>query len=97
MRILLLTFMCILSTSVNAHDWYPKECCSNKDCAPVLGQPKWLSNSRVEATTKFGTAVFTKNKWRISKDCQYHACMNKSPFLDMYGQNGICLFIPTCS
>ena len=87
----------ILATTIpaKAHDWYPQECCSNKDCAPAYSI-KHIDHRNIQATTKFGTAIFGKHQIRPSKDCQYHACMRQH-WTDKTTRYGVCLFVPTCS
>ena len=90
-----------------AHDWYPMECCSGMDCAPVekveiLQGPAIASflptpgqSSLVGGmlvTTKHGSVVVPANfPRRESKDSRMHACMRPGP-------NGtmrlICVFLP---
>lgn len=82
-----------------AHDWYPIECCSGMDCAPVDGvqymQPIDASSKlpRLVVTTKIGTTIVPADaKWRESKDGKMHACIkphDKNPTT-----NFICIFAP---
>jgi hypothetical protein len=95
------------TTSAAAHDWYPMECCSGMDCAPVekveilqspaiasfLPSPSQASPvGGMLVTTKHGSVVVPVNfPRRESKDGRMHACMRPSP-------NGtmrlICVFLP---
>ena len=76
-------FLCVLSAS--AHDWYPIECCSDKDCAPMAeaDTPKPLDGGDWLLTT--GELVpRAKVKW--SPDGLFHLCRSPSVIY--------CLFIP---
>ena len=85
-------------TPAQAHDWYPKECCHDNDCAPVesLARTSTLALSSelpsTVVTTKHGSAVVPPNlPRRESKDHRMHACMNPGPMGKM---QLICIFTP---
>ena len=83
------------ATPAAAHDWYPMECCSGMDCAPVekveilpgpaftgmLGTPAHASvPGAMLVTTKHGSVVVPANfQRRESKDSRMHACMRPTP------------------
>ena len=93
----------LAATTAAAHDWYPVECCSGMDCAPVekveiislqsagiMGSAPLPGSMLI--TTKHGTVIVPANfPRRESKDNQMHACIRPStggtPRL-------ICLFLP---
>ena len=93
----------LVATAAAAHDWYPIECCSGMDCAPVekveiislqsagiMGSAPLPGSMRI--TTKHGSVIVPANfPRRESKDNQMHACIRTStggtPRL-------ICLFLP---
>ena len=95
------------ATPATAHDWYPMECCSGMDCAPVekvemipspgiaslLSTPaQAMPLGAMLVTTKHGSVVVPANfPRRESKDGRMHACMRP-------GQGGtmrlICIFMP---
>ena len=103
----LLAALLAAATPAAAHDWYPMECCSGMDCAPVekveiLQAPAIASFLPTQAqasavggmlvTTKHGSVVVPANfPRRESKDSRMHACMRP-------GQNEsmrlICIFLP---
>lgn len=78
-----------------AHSWYPKECCSGEDCAPVEqiyrlggegGAGRWV------ITSKHGKAILPLGlPPRDSQDGRTHVCMRYSPFGEL---EVICLFTP---
>ena len=96
-----------LAHRARAHDWYPIECCSGMDCAPVekveiepaeaftanaLIPPAYAAPSAMVVTTKHGTVIVPANfPRRESKDGQLHACMRPK-------QDGsmrlLCIFFP---
>ena len=94
----------ILSMPARSHDWYPMECCHNRDCAPakveiVPTQPiNGLAMSLAPATlpsamlvtTPFGSAMVPANfRTRESPDGRTHACI--------IGGKLVCLFVPPSS
>ena len=89
----LIPLLIISSTPASAHDWYPWDCCSGMDCAPVE-RTELMPNADMRVTSKHGTAVvpatFPK---RDSLDNKMHICMRP-------GENGmktICIFLPPAS
>lgn len=84
---------------VYAHDWYPMECCSGMDCAPVEKVERIPDPSNPTAlplllvTTKHGTvAIPTNFPLRQSQDNRMHVCMRPS---QTPGVNRLlCVFIP---
>jgi hypothetical protein len=76
---------------IAAHDWYPWECCSNLDCAPVIAA-EVLPDASLRVTTRHGTIVVPSSfERRESKDNRLHACMRP----DEHGtMQPICLFVP---
>ena len=66
-----LALMLMFSTA-SAHDWYPRECCSGQDCAPIATPEVAVGNGgyTIKATGEFVAHKDT----RISQDDQYHIC-----------------------
>ncbi len=93
----------LAATTAAAHDWYPMECCSGMDCAPVekveivpvqsagiMGTATLPGTMMI--TTKHGSVIVPANfPRRESKDNRMHACIRASA-----GGNArlICLFMP---
>lgn len=53
-----------------AHSWYPTECCSDKDCAPV-------AESEIKdggSTFIYKGIHFPKRDAKVSPDDKYHVC-----------------------
>jgi hypothetical protein len=102
-RAWILAGLLFTATAAAAHDWYPIECCSGMDCAPVekveiislqsagiMGSAPLPGSMLI--TTKHGSVIVPANfPRRESKDNQMHACIRPStggtPRL-------ICLFLP---
>src|SRR4051812_40878707 len=78
------------------HDWYPKDCCNDMDCAPVESivqlVPAGGGTSRIIVTSKHGKAAVPLNfPVRDSKDSRMHVCMRRHDSGDM---DLVCLFMP---
>lgn len=88
MRLLLAAIILVVMatpalTHSDGHMEYDKECCSDRDCAPV---------DRVQSTpegdvmtSKFGTVLVPRNvreetPWKVkkSKDSRYHVCISET-------------------
>ena len=78
--------------------WYPIECCSGLDCAPVdsaqFTQPIEVGTlPQLIVTTRIGTTIVPKTAvWRASKDGRMHACIK--PYDKNPTTNFICIFAP---
>lgn len=82
--------------SARAHGWYPKECCSDMDCAPVESMARFVpiggGAAQLIVTSKHGKAIVPQNiPVRESKDSRMHVCMRYDEFGHM---DVICLFMP---
>ncbi|HWV83037.1 MAG TPA: hypothetical protein VNZ50_16520 [Hyphomicrobiaceae bacterium] len=75
----------------SAHDWYPIECCSGLDCAPV-DQAEFQGGDTLIVTSKHGTGIVPASMARReSRDNRMHVCMRKSWDGQM---RVICVFLP---
>ena len=75
----------------SAHDWYPIECCSGLDCAPV-DQAEFREGNTLFVTSKHGTGIVPASmSRRESRDHRMHVCMRKSWDGEM---RVICVFLP---
>src|ERR1700745_3772612 len=68
-----------------AHDWYPMECCNNKDCSPVDNVTQFIpatgGMAQLVVTSKHGTATVPAGfPVRESKDGRMHVCMRQNEF-----------------
>jgi hypothetical protein len=79
------------SGPAKAHGWYPKECCSDHDCALVesvaLSVPVDGGLPQLVVMSRFGRAIIPHDfPVRQSKDARMHICMSH---VDL-----ICFFMP---
>ncbi|MGE0852445.1 MAG: hypothetical protein AB7O44_22940 [Hyphomicrobiaceae bacterium] len=104
----LLAALLAIATPAAAHDWYPMECCSSLDCAPVekvemLPGPSIANMLSTPAhaapiggmlvTTKHGSVVVPADfPRRESKDHRMHACIRPAP--GGTGMRLLCIFFP---
>ena len=80
-----------VAAPAGAHDWYPIECCSGYDCAPVE-QTKISDGAELVVTSKHGTGVVPETMTRReSQDNRMHVCMR--PLFDGR-MRVICVFLP---
>jgi hypothetical protein len=80
-----------VAAPAGAHEWYPIECCSGYDCAPVE-QTKISDGAELVVTSKHGTGVVPATMLRReSKDNRMHVCMRPSSDGQM---RVICVFLP---
>jgi hypothetical protein len=82
--------------SASAHDWYPHECCHDKDCAPVesmtLITPAGGGTPYMVVASKHGKAILRRDfPTRESKDSRMHVCLGQ---YDTGEKEVICIFIP---
>jgi hypothetical protein len=83
-------------TPASAHGWYPKDCCNDMDCAPVVSISSFVpirgGPRQLAVTSKHGTAVVPHNlPVRPSRDNRFHVCMRYDAFGDL---QVVCFFVP---
>lgn len=81
---------------INAHDWYPEECCNDMDCAPVESVQKVVPPGGgapyLIVTSKKGKVTIRPNfPVRDSKDSRMHVCLGHYERED---SEPICFFVP---
>jgi len=93
-RIAIAAALVAASTAAHAHDWYPRECCSDKDCAPALSVQNAPGGWWV--TTIHGAVFVPADFTRLeSKDNRVHACMRpRWPAGAEPKMKLICVFFP---
>jgi len=81
----------LLTTSAGAHDWYPRECCSQKDCRELQDWEVTETNGGYSVASDNSSAIYHTPyaKTRPSQDKKFHKCEGKSTLL--------CFFAPTGS
>ncbi len=84
--LVLLALLLVVSPALS-HSWYPHECCSDRDCAPMpeADAPKPLDGGNWLLTTG---EIVPRDKVKWSPDGHYHICR--------FAATGgvICLFVP---
>ena len=61
-----------------AHDWYPQECCSDRDCAPADTVVRRDDGSYLVTSRGMSTVIPADYaKWRRSPDGRIHVCIRK--------------------
>jgi hypothetical protein len=81
-----------MALPAHAHSWYPPECCSGEDCAPVERIDRLPGSGRWMITSRHGKAILRQNLVpRESQDDRAHVCMR----FDEFGEAWIvCFFAP---
>lgn len=74
----------LLTTPAWAHGWYPRECCSDRDCAPL--NASHVKESGLGYLLDTGEFIERK-KAKFSPDEDFHICRFPSGGL-------ICFFVP---
>ena len=72
MKFLLVLSVLLLPSAVSSHEWYPQQCCSNKDCYPV---PCEKIHSQGDKWEYYGQTI-DKFKTQLSPDGACHICVN---------------------
>jgi hypothetical protein len=67
-----ITILAAASGTVEAHDWYPYSCCSDKDCRPVMADAVRYTPAGWQIRLTGETIPFRKT--RHSPDGQFHIC-----------------------
>jgi hypothetical protein len=79
-----------------AHSWYPKDCCHDRDCAPVESMVQFVptggSAPQLLVTSKHGRVLIPRDfPVRESRDSRMHVCMRHNEFGKL---EVMCLFMP---
>jgi hypothetical protein len=75
-----------------AHEWYPRECCGEMDCAPVE-RVEPLPDGSQRLTSRVGNTVVPASfPRRESPDHQIHICMVR--YTHFENMRPVCLFVP---
>lgn len=98
--IFLIMFVCFLGISIEvakSHDWYPRECCSDQDCAPILKMER-INDENFIVVTKHSWAIWDKNIIKVNTlpnreffipepDGDDHACIRVEYYFEDEGTN----------
>lgn len=73
MRLLTLLTACVLAFPSFAHEWYPPDCCSGKDCFQIVEEEdvKPVDGGYLIIITQ---EFFSYKETRLSPDNHYHRC-----------------------
>jgi hypothetical protein len=83
----------VVAAPADAHDWYPRACCHDVDCAPV-DQAETLPDGSLRLTSRVGTTDVPPSFPRQdSPDGHMHICMVRYSHLD--GMKPVCFFVPS--
>lgn len=75
--------------AASAHEWYPVECCSSRDCH-VVDKAYWKGGVMTVEVGKDVVAIGKNVQWRQSPDGQYHVC-----YTNAYDAPHVyCFFVP---
>lgn len=67
-----------LAAGVHAHDWYPRECCGDGDCAPADNVVRRDDGSYLVTSRGMSIVIPADyNQWRVSPDARLHVCIRK--------------------
>jgi hypothetical protein len=73
-----LALLLALPPATLAHDWYPLECCSDRDCAPADTVERREDGSYLVTSRGMSTVIPADYaKWRRSPDGRIHVCIRK--------------------
>jgi hypothetical protein len=82
----------LMASPVAAHDWYPRACCHDMDCAPVE-RAETLPDGSLRLTSRVGiTDVPPSFPRQESPDGRMHICMARYSHFD--GMRPVCFFVP---
>jgi hypothetical protein len=70
--------MLSFAAEARAHQWYPRECCSERDCAPADTVVRRPDGSYL-VTSRGMTVVIPADydRWRPSPDARIHVCIRR--------------------
>lgn len=61
-----------------AHDWYPQECCSDRDCGPADAVERRADGSYLVTSRGMSVVIPADYRgWRKSPDERIHVCIRK--------------------
>lgn len=74
MKLLLSALLALLPSIATAHDWYPWECCSDNDCAPIDASTVRETRAGYFIEQNGETLSYSDKRVRVSPDGQTHLC-----------------------
>lgn len=82
-----LIILLVIVSIARAHDWYDPECCSGKDCAPMVPLSVIATDGGWQIKATGEVIPFGDKRERRSMDDQFHRC----PYP---GGKTRCLYVP---
>lgn len=79
------------TSSADAHDWYPRDCCSGQDCYAIDEAEVELTEAGWEVMRTGEIIEHNGRRERMSEDGQFHRCsLGGDP-----DSRTLCLFVPS--
>src|SRR5262245_57555819 len=86
-----------VTSAVEAHSWYPKECCSNQDCMPADDISSDEAGNRIVTVGHYRIPIPDRMLARSSPDNRIHICFRPGS-RELHGDSPIpqvfCVFLP---
>lgn len=75
-------------------DWYPVECCHNKDCRPVASIQPAYNGLWMTTVDGFTVLIGPNQSRRRSHDMRWHICIGKDDMDPTSKESIVCVFEP---
>ena len=91
--VIIVVFSCIVLfdvTGAKSHEWYPPECCSDKDCRELREWEVTEVPGGYQVVSDNSSAIFTipYKDAKLSPDGRFHKCEGRSIILCFYAPKG---------
>jgi hypothetical protein len=77
-----------------AVDWYPLECCHNRDCRPVAAIQRANNGLWMTTVDGFTVLIGPNQTRRPSQDMRWHVCIGRSDVDPTTTSTIVCVFEP---
>ena len=81
-----------LGPPIHAHHWYPKQCCHDHDCFPIVRMVQLANGSTIATAGPIQVIIPPGFPKEPSLDHDAHVCVYYDPDMQMYRPR--CLFVP---
>lgn len=88
--------LALAASPAAAHEWYPIECCSERDCQPIDDSDVRMTSRGWEIEGSGEVVPFGDRRERISPDGEFHLC-SRAFAVPGGDDRAICLFVPGMS
>jgi hypothetical protein len=75
------------SASAKAHEWYPLNCCSEKDCRALIEANGEIVSETAEGWRLWDGRLVKRGMAKLSPDGKFHLCETRSRSI-------LCFFVP---